>query len=78
MRREEFDHVIVAAAEVSGETELVVIGSQAILGSFPHAPESMLRSMEVDLYPRRHPKRADDIDASIGSRCRSASRRGNV
>jgi hypothetical protein len=66
MRREEFDHVIVAAAEISGETELVVIGSQAILGSFPTAPESMLRSMEVDLYPRRHPERADDIDASIG------------
>src|SRR5919201_476549 len=32
MRRAEFDHVIVAAAEVSGESELVVIGSQAILG----------------------------------------------
>jgi hypothetical protein len=66
MRREEFDHVIVAAAEVSGEAELVVIGSQAILGSFPNAPESMLRSMEVDLYPRRHPERADDIDGGIG------------
>ena len=50
MRRAEFDHVIVAAAEVSGESELVVIGSQAILGSFPNAPEGMLRSMEVDLF----------------------------
>src|SRR5919197_601895 len=66
MRREEFEHVIAAAAEVSGEAELVVIGSQAILGAFPDAPESMLRSMEVDLYPRRHPERADDIDGSIG------------
>jgi hypothetical protein len=66
MRRAEFDHVIAAAAEVADETELVVIGSQAILGSFPNAPDGMLHSMEVDLYPRTHPERADDIDGSIG------------
>lgn len=32
MRRHEFDHVISAAAEVREEREIVVIGSQAILG----------------------------------------------
>ena len=66
MRRDEFDHVIAAAADVTGETELVVVGSQAILGSFPDAPRSMLRSMEADLYPRRAPEKADDIDGSLG------------
>ena len=66
MRRNEFEHVIAAAAEVCGEAELVVVGSQAILGPFPDAPDSMLRSMEADLYPRVHPEKADDIDGSLG------------
>jgi len=66
VRRDEFDHVIGAAADVTGETELVVVGSQAILGPFPNAPESMLRSMEADLYRRRAPQKADEIDGSLG------------
>jgi hypothetical protein len=66
MRREDFEHVVAAAAEASGETELVVVGSQAILGSFPDAPPSKLRSMEADLYPLRHPEKADEIDGSLG------------
>ena len=66
MRRDELEHVIAAAADVAGETELVVLGSQAILGSFPDAPRAMLRSMEADLYPHRAPEKADDIDGSLG------------
>src|ERR671937_2099870 len=66
MRREDFEDVVAAAAEACGETELVVVGSQAILGSFPNAPASMLRSMEADLYPLRHPEKADEIDGSLG------------
>lgn len=31
MRRDQFEHVIAAAADVCGEREIVVIGSQAIL-----------------------------------------------
>lgn len=38
----EFEHVVAAAAEVTGHDEFVVIGSQAILGSHAHPPESML------------------------------------
>lgn len=66
MRREELDHVIAAAAEVSGERVFVVIGSQAILGSVEQPPESMVASMEVDVYPRDDPDKAVEIDASLG------------
>lgn len=66
MRREDFEHVIAAAADATGETVLVVIGSQAILGSFPDAPESMLRSQEADVYPRQHPEKADEIEGALG------------
>ena len=65
MNRDEFEHVIRAAAEIVDD-EIVVVGSQAILGQFPDAPERLLRSHEVDLYPRRDPSRADEIDGAIG------------
>jgi hypothetical protein len=66
MRRDEFEHVIAAAAEVSGEREIVVIGSQAILGSFAEPPETMLFSAEADVYPLRQPSKAELIDGSLG------------
>jgi hypothetical protein len=66
MNREEFEHVIRAAADATGESELVAIGSQAILGQFPEAPAPLLRSQEVDLYPRMRPELADEIDGAIG------------
>lgn len=66
MRRTELEHLIRAAAEVTRDDELVVIGSQAILGQFPDAPESMLVSREADVFPRNHPERGDEIDGSLG------------
>jgi hypothetical protein len=38
VRRKDFEHVIFAAAEVSGEREIVVIGSQAIFGNVDDPP----------------------------------------
>lgn len=66
MRKSDFDHLIAAAATISGETEIVVIGSQAILGSVENPPEALLRSMEADVYPLRDPKRAEEIDGALG------------
>lgn len=66
MDRQAFDHVVAAAAEVSNEDELVVIGSQAILGPHPEAPEALLRSLEVDIYPVATPDAAGAIDAALG------------
>ena len=66
MRRPELEHVIRAAAAVSGDEELIVIGSQAVLGQFPDAPEALLASREADIYPRNRPERAIEIDGSLG------------
>lgn len=66
MQRDEFEHVIAAAAHVTGLDEFVVIGSQAILGSRQQAPAAMLRSMEVDIYPLHDPGQADEIDGALG------------
>jgi hypothetical protein len=66
VRRAEFEHVIAAAANVTGQDEFVVIGSQAILGTHPDAPETMLMSLEVDIYPRDRPELVDEIDGALG------------
>ncbi len=66
MKRHELEHLIRAAADIADDDEIVVIGSQAILGQFPEAPEALLASNEADMYPRNHAERADLIDGSIG------------
>ena len=66
MRRSDLEHLIRAAGRIAGERELVVIGSQAVLGQFPDAPVALLLSMEVDLYPLAHPELADKVDGAIG------------
>lgn len=66
MKRRDLEHLIRAAAAVTDEYEIVVIGSQSILGAVPHAPDELLRSMEADLYPMHRPDLADLIDGAIG------------
>lgn len=66
MRRDQLEHVIGAAANVTAEDEFVVIGSQAILGTYPDAPEPLLRSIEADIYPLQDPDKADEIDGALG------------
>jgi len=66
MRRSDLEHLIRAAGRIADEHELVIIGSQAILGQFPDAPAALLRSMEADLYPMSRPEMADKVDGAIG------------
>lgn len=66
MRLDQFEHLIGAAANVVDEDEFVVVGSQAVLGSYPDAPEPLLQSMEADLYPRKSPEKAEAIDGALG------------
>ena len=66
MNRSELEHVIRAAADVAGDDEIVVVGSQAILAQFPHAPAALLASDEADLFPRNHPERAPQVDGALG------------
>ena len=48
------------------DQEVWVFGSQAILGSYPDAPPSLRRSMEVDVCPRNRPEAVDRIDGILG------------
>ena len=51
MRREQLEHLLRAASKIAGVTDLVVIGSQAILGTYPEwdLPSAATMSVEADL-----------------------------
>lgn len=66
MRRPDLEHIIRAAADVSGDQEIVIVGSQAILGEHPDAPEQLLLSPEADIFPRNHLEQADEIEGVLG------------
>ncbi|HEY1717046.1 MAG TPA: DUF6036 family nucleotidyltransferase [Verrucomicrobiae bacterium] len=66
MQRQQLEHIIRAAAGITGAKEFVIIGSQAVLGQFPNSPYELLVSIEADLFSPRSPTDADLIDGSIG------------
>ena len=66
MKRSELEHLIRAAGSIADDSEIVVIGSQSILGQFPNAPAPLLVSAEADLFPLHRPELADLVDGSIG------------
>ena len=66
MQRSDLEHLIRASGEIAGDNEIIIIGSQAILGQFPNAPVRLLMSMEADIYPKNNPEKADKIDGAIG------------
>lgn len=53
MRRDRLEHAIRASCQIIGRDEVIVIGSQSILGTYRESelPESATMSMEVDVMP---------------------------
>ena len=66
MQRSELERIIRASGDVAGDDEIVIIGSQSILGQFPEAPMRVLASMKADVYPNHNPELADKVDGAIG------------
>ena len=66
MNRSELEHVIRASGAIADDDEIIVIGSQSVLGQFPEAPASLLASMETDIYPKNKPHFSALVDGSIG------------
>ena len=66
MTRDQLEHAIRAACEVSQDSEIWVFGSQAILGKSPNAPEKLRASIEVDVQPKNRPDKIDAIDGALG------------
>lgn len=72
MRRAELEHLVRAACELTGDDEIIVIGSQAIHASIPEEklPGPVTLSNEADLWPigakDEHDPRIAQIEGVLG------------
>jgi hypothetical protein len=66
MKRPQLEHIIRAAAGITGVPDIVIIGSQAVLGQFPNSHPDLLVSVEADVFTFRDPGDAELIEGSIG------------
>lgn len=71
MTRNQLAHCLRAAARIAGDPDILVIGSQAILGSLSEEelPDAASRSIEVDiafLNEAGDPPKSDQVDGAIG------------
>ena len=70
MRRDELEHIVLASADLVGEPEVMVVGSQAILGTFAERelPDAAVASIEADIAFFDDPERekADLVTGAIG------------
>ena len=69
MTREELEHIIRAAADVTGADAFIILGSQAILGAAPSAPllaAGLAVSTEADIYVLDSPELTDLIEGAMG------------
>jgi hypothetical protein len=76
MTRDELEHAIRAACDVTGDDAVYVVGSQAIRGQYPDAPAALRMSMEADVIPVSRIDRVDEIDGSLGELSRFADTHG--
>lgn len=70
MTRDQLEHLLRAAARIVGERDVIVFGSQAILGSFDDRslPDEAIGSIEADVCFRDDPsdEKSDLVDGAIG------------
>ena len=66
MNREDLEHIIRAAADVTDQYEFVIVGSQSILGSVPNPEAVFTMSAEADIYPLQAPELAEKIEGALG------------
>jgi hypothetical protein len=66
VNRLQLEHIIRAAAGNADTRDIVIVGSQAILGTYPDAPQELTRSLEADVFPKENPRDAILIDGAIG------------
>lgn len=70
MRRQDLAHLLRAACDIAGDHEVLVLGSQSILGAFDEddLPPAATASMEADIAFLDDPDRfkADQVEGAIG------------
>jgi len=66
VKRSSLEHLIRVASQITGDNEILIIGSQAFHGASRSLPDAVERSIEADLALVNLPEKWEDIDGAIG------------
>ena len=59
MKKSQLDHVLRAARRITGEAQFIIVGSQSLHATHPDVPDTIARSIEVDLIARNERARTE-------------------
>jgi hypothetical protein len=62
VKKQQLDHVLRAAGEITGEKQFIIIGSQSLHGKYPDLPDEILISAEVDLIAKNNPEKTESLN----------------
>jgi len=68
MNRADINRLLVEAKRAINHSDYVIIGSLSVLGAVAQPPESMIQSIDVDLYPKNDPGRASEVADALGQK----------
>jgi hypothetical protein len=67
MTKSEFENLLCRAGELARDKDFFLIGSQSLRGVSPAIPRDFPKTIEADLYPRRHPQAWAILRGELGS-----------
>lgn len=76
MTKHEFEDLLHQAGKVARDFDFFLIGSQALRGICPAIPRDFPKTIEADLYPRRHPQAWMMLRKKLGSDSPFSKRHG--
>ncbi len=59
MKKQHVDHVLRTAGSITGEKQIIIIGSQSLHAKYPDLADDIVRSAEVDLIAKRDSLRTE-------------------
>ena len=63
MKKQQVDHILRAAGEISGDDQFIIIGSQALHGKHPDLVDEFVMSAEVDLFAKNKSSATELLNA---------------
>jgi hypothetical protein len=62
MKKQELDHVLRVAGEITGEKQFITIGSQSLHGKHPDLPDEIVISAIVDPIAKKNPQKTESLN----------------
>lgn len=63
MKKQQVDHVLRAAGQITGDKQFIIVGSQSLHGKYPDLPDEIIVSAEVDLFARNQTGNTEWLNA---------------